>query len=206
MQRGACFCVVADRWTTYPVVGAVVGNAYTVKRRRGEPGDTRDTQAHTRTHGGHRRTSQASKPNDTPARPHATAETRNRGRLNSSKNSRRPGADHSPRPTQRGRTVPVIKSPSQSVSQLFHGPAARAHPSTGSRVCPCVCPGSPRCLFTTHGTRGRTRAHGSHARDGRNRMIPRPTQQPQAWSRPLPAADSEEAAPSEPDPASHVYR
>ena len=37
-------------------------------------------------------------------------------------------------------------------------------------------------------------------------MIPRPTQQPQAWSRPLPAADSEEAAPSEPDPASHVYR
>ena len=31
---------------------------------------------------------------------------------------------------------------------------------------------------------------------------PRPTQQPQARSRPLPAADSEEAAPSEPDPAS----
>jgi len=31
---------------------------------------------------------------------------------------------------------------------------------------------------------------------------PRPTQQPQARSRPLPAADSEEAAPSKPDPAS----
>ena len=36
-----------------------------------------------------------------PARLDATAETRNRGRLNSSKNSRRPGADHSPRPTQK---------------------------------------------------------------------------------------------------------
>ena len=31
----------------------------------GEPGHTRDTQAHTRTHGSHRRTSQPSKPNDT---------------------------------------------------------------------------------------------------------------------------------------------
>jgi hypothetical protein len=34
------------------------------------------------------------------------------------------------------------------------------------------------------------------------RPKPRPTQHPQARSRPLPAADSEEAAPSEPDPAS----
>ena len=76
----------------------------------------------------------------------------------------------------------------------------------------------------THGTHGRTRAHGSHRRtsqpskpndtphphvarprDGRNRLnrgrLPWPTQeQPQARSRPLPAADSEEAAPSKPDP------
>ena len=33
------------------------------------------------------------------------------------------------------------------------------------------------------------------------RPYPRPTQQPQPRSRMLPAADSEEAAPSEPDPA-----
>ena len=68
----------------------------------------------------------------------------------------------------------------------------------------------------THGTRRRTRAHGSHRRTSQpskftnthktrtsaRRPKPRPTQQPQAQSRPLPAVDSEEAAPSEPDPAS----
>jgi len=39
-------------------------------------------------------------------------------------------------------------------------------------------------------------------RTSARRPKPWPTQQPQARSRPLPAADSEEAAPSEPDPAS----
>jgi len=39
-------------------------------------------------------------------------------------------------------------------------------------------------------------------RTSARRPKPRPTQQPQARSRPLPAADSEEAAPSKPDPAS----
>ena len=56
-----------------------------VKRRRRGPGHTRDTQAITRTHGGHRRTAQAYKPNDTPARPRDSRnppERRNRGRLN----------------------------------------------------------------------------------------------------------------------------
>ena len=62
-----------------------------VKRHRGEPGHTRDTRAH----GSHRRTSQPSKPNDTPARPR---DGRNRGRLNSRKNSRtRRGIDRAPR-------------------------------------------------------------------------------------------------------------
>ena len=54
-----------------------------VKRYRGEPGHTRDTHGthgRTRAHGSHRRTSQPSKPNDTPARPR---DGRNRGRLNS---------------------------------------------------------------------------------------------------------------------------
>ena len=51
----------------------------TGQKTPGEPGHTRDTQAHTRTHRSQRRTSQATKPcNDTPARPDATAETRNR--------------------------------------------------------------------------------------------------------------------------------
>jgi len=45
--------------------------------------------------------------------------------------------------------------------------------------------------------------HQQHTpRTSARRPKPRPTQQPQARGRPLPAADSEEAAPSEPDPAS----
>ena len=79
-----------------------------------------------------------------------------------------------------------------------------------------VTPGEPGHTRDTHGTRGRTKAHGprrrtsqpskptnnthpARQRDDRSRG---PTQQPQARSRPLPAADSEEATPSEPDPAS----
>ena len=65
----------------------------------GEPGhtrDTRDTRARTKANGPHRRTSQPSKPtnNTHPAR---QRDDRSRGRLN----SRRPGADRSPRPTQK---------------------------------------------------------------------------------------------------------
>jgi len=45
--------------------------------------------------------------------------------------------------------------------------------------------------------------HQQHTpRTSARRPKPRPTQQPQAQSRPLPAADSEEATPSKPDPAS----
>ena len=98
----------------------------TGQKTPGEPGHTRDTQAHTRTHRSQRRTSQATKPcnEHTPARPDATAETRNRqwanrGRLNSSKNSRRPGADHSPRPTQKRPSEPDHLPP----------------PATGTCVC-----------------------------------------------------------------------
>ena len=82
--------------------------------------------------------------------------------------------------------------------------------------------GEPGRTRDTHGTHGRTRAHGSHRRTSQNRsnehnmFYPNPTthphdhataatqqphEQPQARSRPLPAADSEEAAPSKPDPA-----
>ena len=73
-----------------------------VKRHRGEPGHTRDTRD-TRTHKGtrttHRRTSQPSKPtnNTHPAR---QRDDRSHGRLKS-QNSRRPGADRTPRPTQK---------------------------------------------------------------------------------------------------------
>ena len=74
-----------------------------VKRHRGEPGHTRDTWG-TRAHAGPRGHTDHTdephnhppKPNDTPARPR---DGRNRGRLNSRKNSRRPGVDRSPRPT-----------------------------------------------------------------------------------------------------------
>ena len=75
--------------------------------------------------------------------------------------------------------------------------------------------GEPGHTRDTHGTRGLTRAHGTHRqtpqpskpndtparpRDGRNRG--RLKSAGQARSRPHPAADSEEAAPGEPDPAS----
>ena len=67
-RRGLAFS--ADHPQRDPVTG---------QKTPGEPGHTRDTQAHTRTHRSQRRTSQATKPcNDTPARPDATAETRNR--------------------------------------------------------------------------------------------------------------------------------
>ena len=79
--------------------------------------------------------------------------------------------------------------------------------------------GEPGHTRETRDTRAHARAHGSHGRTSQpstqtqrhtrtttRRPKPRPTQQPQeqpqARSRPLPAADSEEAAPSEPDPAS----
>jgi hypothetical protein len=74
-----------------------------------------------------------------------------------------------------------------------------------------------------NGTQGDTRAHGSHRRTSQpsqpnnppngpmltpkctrttaRRPNPWPTQQPLPRSRPLPAADSEEAAPCKPDPA-----
>ena len=79
---------------------------------------TRDTQAHTRTHGSHRRTSQPSKPNDTPARPR---DGRNRGQLNSRKNSRRPGADRSPRPTQK-RPPPACSEPDPASTRSQSAP------------------------------------------------------------------------------------
>ena len=89
-----------------------------------EPGPTHGTHKRTRatrTHGSHRRTSQPSKPNDTPARPR---DGRNRGRLNSRKSSRRPGADRSPRPTQK-RPPPA--------NPTLPPPAPRAPP----RACSC---------------------------------------------------------------------
>ena len=109
----------------------------------------------------------------------------------------------------------------------------RVRPCVHGVCVPCACPGSPPCpcpcLFTvgtkkgkknrgepghtgdgthTHGTRGRTRAHGritptmrrtsplephnhpnspTHTRTSARRPKPRPTQQPQARIRPLPA-------------------
>jgi len=79
--------------------------------------------------------------------------------------------------------------------------------------------GGSRDTQDTHGTRGRTKAYGPHrrtsqpskptnntqpARQRDDRSRGRLTIEPlQARSRPLPAADSEEATPSEPDPASN---
>ena len=83
-----------------------------VKRHRGEPGHTRDahgTRGRTRAHGSHRRTSQPSKPTNTqPAHePARQRDGRNRGRLN----SRRPGADRSPRSTQKRPPPANLKLP-----------------------------------------------------------------------------------------------
>ena len=63
-----------------------------VKRHRGEPGITRDTRAHA----GKRIT----RTNLTTIHPNPTTHPHeNRDRLNSRKNSRKPGVDRSPRPT-----------------------------------------------------------------------------------------------------------
>jgi hypothetical protein len=101
-----------------------------------------------------------------------------------------------------------------------------SHSSTGTGK---KTPGEPGHTRDTHGTRERTRALGPHrrtsqpsiqnhqqrttrtsarqrdpyaTRDDRNRGRLSLSRQPQVRSRPLPAADSEEAAPSEPNPAS----
>ena len=67
--------------------------AQTVKRHRGEPGHTRDTRD-TRAHAGTRitRTNLTTIHSNPTTHPH-------RDRLNSRKNSRKPGVDRSPRPT-----------------------------------------------------------------------------------------------------------
>ena len=77
------------------------------KRHRGEPGHTHGTRGRTRAHGSHQRTSQPSKPTYT--QPARQRDDRSRGRLNSAMQQRqqpqarplRPGADPSPRPTQK---------------------------------------------------------------------------------------------------------
>jgi len=71
-------------------------------------------------------------------------------------------------------------------------------------------PGHTRDTRTHKGTRTTQtnlttiQTHQQHATrtSARRPIKPRPTQEPQARSRPPPAADSEEATPSEPDPAS----
>ena len=84
----------------------------------------------------------------------ATVETRNRGRLNNSKNSRRPGADHSPRPTQK-RPPPA--------NPTLPPPAPRAPP----RACSKAVGGTDTIPVKRHrgepghtyGTHGRIQAH-----------------------------------------------
>jgi hypothetical protein len=106
-----------------------------VKRHRTHTGHTRvDTRHDTRAHKGHtdhtdeRRTSQPSKPtnNTQPAR---QRDDRSRGRLN----SRRPGADRSPRPTQKrpppaNPTLPppVPRGPPRACSKAVGEMKARA--------------------------------------------------------------------------------
>ena len=85
----------------------------TGKKTPGEPGRIRDTH---RTHGTHGRTDHTDEPHnhpnpdDTPARPR---DGRNRSRLNSRMNSRGPGADRSPRPTQK-------RPPAQQTRPCLH--------------------------------------------------------------------------------------
>ena len=73
-----------------------------VKRHRGGPGHDTGHTGHTGARGHTDHTDEPHnnppKPNDTPARPR---DGRNCGRLNSRKNSRRPGVDRSLRPTQK---------------------------------------------------------------------------------------------------------
>ena len=76
-------------------------------------GHTRDTRAHTGTRITHRRTSQPSKPNDTPGHPHATTrDGRNRGRLNTST-----AASAQEQPQARSRPLPAADSEEAAPSE-----------------------------------------------------------------------------------------
>ena len=113
--------------------------------------------------------------------------------------------------------APLRHYTSHFVVCQYDAPLARLR-GTGKKI-----PGEPGHTRDTHGTRGRTSAgtritptnpttiqihqHTKPARPARGprtatpirrrRPKPRPTQQPQARSRPLPAVDSEKAAPSD---------
>ena len=77
----------------YRVPGSKTPGGYPVKRHRGEPGHTRDTRAHAGT--------RITRTNLTTIHPKPTTHPHeNRDRLNSRKNSCKPGVDRSPRPTQ----------------------------------------------------------------------------------------------------------
>ena len=91
-----------------------------VKRHRGEPGHSRDThgtRGRTKALGPHRRTSQPSKPTNN-AHPARQRDDRSHGRLN----SRRPGADRSPRPTQKRPPPanPILPPPAPRVPVKRH--------------------------------------------------------------------------------------
>ena len=128
-----------------------------VKRHRGEPGPTHGTHtptghtvAHTGTPGSHRRTSKPSKPNDTPTRPR---DGRNRARLN----SRRHGADHSPRPTS-GR---LRRGRPQQTRPCLH-PLPERLPALESTCTGKKTPGGAGTH--TRDTHAHTRTYGSHRR------------------------------------------
>ena len=99
----------------------------TGQKTPGEPGHTRDTQAHTRTHRSQRRTSQATKPcNDTPARPDASTR-----QPKPETGKPRPTQQQQEQPQARSRPLPAADSEEAAPSEPDHLPP----PATGMRVC-----------------------------------------------------------------------
>jgi hypothetical protein len=138
---------------------------------------TRDTATHgtrgrTKAHGPHRRTSQPSKPtnNTHPAR---QRDDRSRGRLN----IRRPGADRSPRPTQkraRGR-------PQQTRPWTLPPPAPRAPPRACSKAVGEIKARAADCLpVPVKRHRGELPGHtrDTHGTDTRTAQTEPPQNQP----------------------------
>ena len=99
---------------------------------------------------------------------------------------------HEPRCKSRKRRVHISTTPRKKTpGEPGHTRDTRGH--TGTRIA--------QTNLTTKPTHTNAPANWHPHRTTARRPDPRPTQQPQPRSRPLPAVDSEEAAPCEPDPA-----
>ena len=103
-----------------------------VKTQRGEPGHTTDTHGHGRARGSHRRTSRPSKPTKTPATAARQPNPRPTQQPHLCRSPSSPGAERSPRPTQKRpppanptRPPPAPRAPPRACSKAVGEMKAR---------------------------------------------------------------------------------